>query len=690
MTEASSSAYPCSERLSSQALPMVIFACKSDLVDELQVPAATGNAIGEPFNVGLIEVSATLSEGKSKMRNGLRWLLYKIEQRNRRHQRRIATSLQEPQNVVNTSAPLTSPADALGSAVESDASTGTDQIMWRQALAMSASADKRHTRGSESHSSSSSLQWMTRAPLTSAAEEPAPSSTAPARESTELSLPMEKATTSQSLAPTNASDTPDPPAYISLEDLFGKLFGKIVSVADEAFIDTFFMTFRRFCKPHELMQEFFDRLTEIEAHAVSQDIKLWALMKITGALIKWAHAYPGDLKDDETHALFLRIIQLNLKHTFMAHMTEDLIKMEQNLENVVDVDTSWAMKVKSDSLALSSPSELVIDTDVLYDYDSALEKSSISTPLNGSNGSVSSSSLAANANESGSIPRKRSGSEPRYPSDLRQDDTGASKWASAVQTLLTTDPRTFAAELTKMQWELFSSIRPRDILRHDLGKEEEGPVGKAIDFFNHLSRWVSTLILANPKPRNRARVYEQFVQISRQLRRSNNYDSLYAMISGMQETSVHRLGATHALVQISPNIEKDFQSHLKLVDPRGAYVHYRRALQADISHGRPAIPLLPTILVLVSRLQSVRPEDKREDGMIQWDKFVRFGQILSSIPECQQKGPMITGAPSEAFRQLIMDTPVIMNEDALFERSKMLEPSGNAGNVFRRLASLAL
>ena len=70
-----------------------------------------------------------------------------------------------------------------------------------------------------------------------------------------------------------------------------------------------------------------------------------------------------------------------------------------------------------------------------------------------------------------------------------------------------------------------------------------------------------------------------------------------------------------------------------------------------------------TVLALVSRLQSVRPEDKREDGMIQWDKFARFGQILSSIPECQQKGPMITGTPSETFRQLVMDTPVIMSED---------------------------
>ena len=448
---------------------------------------------------------------------------------------------------------------------------------------------------------------MTRAPLAGAADETALSVTNEASEPAELAIPMEKATTNQSLAATNASDAPDPPAYVSLEDLFGQLFGKIVSAADEAFVDAFFMTYRRFCPQHELMQEFFDRLSEVEAHAVSKDIKVWALMKsvyaswqhkhilncrITGALVKWSHAYPGDLKDDQTHALFLRIIHLNLKHTFMAHMTEDLVKVEQNLDNVVDVDTSWTIKVKSGSLALSSTSELVIDTEVLYDFDSAIEKSSISTPFKESTGSVSSTSLAADANESGSLPRNRSGSEPRYPLDLRQEDAGPSKWTGAVQTVLAAEPRTFAAELTRMQWELFSSIRPRDVLRHDLGKEKEGPVGKAIDFFNHLSRWVSTLILASPKARQRAKVYEQFVQISRQLRRSNNYDSLYAVITGMQETSVHRLGATHALVQVSPSAEKDFQSHLKLMDPRGGYVHYRRALQADISHGRPAIPLL--------------------------------------------------------------------------------------------------
>ena len=103
---------------------------------------------------------------------------------------------------------------------------------------------------------------------------------------------------------------------------------------------------------------------------------------------------------------------------------------------------------------------------------------------------------------------------------------------------------------------------------------------------------MTTLILASPKAKHRARIYERFTLIAHQLRRLKNYDSLYAVISGMQETSIHRLSQTHALVTLGPGIVKDWQSHLKLMDPRGGYVHYRRALEADLSHGKGAIPLM--------------------------------------------------------------------------------------------------
>lgn len=64
--------------------PVVLFGCKSDPETEPVVNPSEADAIGQPYNVGLIEVTQSTSDGRSKMRNGLRWLLYKLEQRQRK------------------------------------------------------------------------------------------------------------------------------------------------------------------------------------------------------------------------------------------------------------------------------------------------------------------------------------------------------------------------------------------------------------------------------------------------------------------------------------------------------------------------------------------------------------------------------------------------------------------------------
>lgn len=65
-------------------MPAVLLACKSDPDKKLEVDAHVGDQIGHPYNVGLIEVTTATSQGKGKMRTGLRWLLYKLEEKNRK------------------------------------------------------------------------------------------------------------------------------------------------------------------------------------------------------------------------------------------------------------------------------------------------------------------------------------------------------------------------------------------------------------------------------------------------------------------------------------------------------------------------------------------------------------------------------------------------------------------------------
>lgn len=342
--------------------------------------------------------------------------------------------------------------------------------------------------------------------------------------------------------------------------------------------------------------------------------------RMTGAIIDWVQAYPGDLCDVETTRLFRLILDSITEHTFMAHLTVELIDIDKRIPTFTDPDKSWALRPPG-SISMSNrrksmmmPDELVLGDDLLYelDTDHSLSRSEVNTPIKDRGASTSSLQVAeeasaimnrvTSASESklatvSSMSDKDnksiySGSASASPSASAASDGSPVQWTAAVSWIMNNQPEHFASELTRLQWDLFSAIRPRDVFRHDLGKESDTPVGRSIVFFNRVSRWVSTMILASPKAKHRARIYERFTLIAHQLRRLHNYDSLYAVISGMQETSVHRLSHTHALVQLGPGIEKDWQSHLKLMDPRGGYVHYRRALQADLSHGRAAIPLM--------------------------------------------------------------------------------------------------
>lgn len=380
---------------------------------------------------------------------------------------------------------------------------------------------------------------------------------------------------------------------------------------DSGFVQSFFATYRRFLQPKDLMAEFVERFTEVEQYAVSRDIRLWALMKIAGCLSMWTKQYPGDLADHDTQTVFCNLLARMLKHSFLAHLTVELVKVQQNLHNVVDIDRAWACSSESytpptpTTIPPTTPAadsdtaaaiELVVDKEHLFDEPEAMSGNlsvghSLEKPK--STRSLSSSNLSVDASGRPSDGTSFNSSDSN--SDLNRSmstDPNSQRWTSAIQAVITMDSHDFAVELTKIQWQLFLNIRPRDILRHDLGKERDDPVGLSIEFFNHLSRWVSTMILAHPKPKMRAKVYEAFVRIARRLRKLNNYDSLCAVISGLRETSIHRLGQTHALVKLDPLIMRDFQSHMRLMDPRGGYTHYRRALQADATYGHAAIPLL--------------------------------------------------------------------------------------------------
>nr|WVH01957.1 ras guanyl-nucleotide exchange factor [Naematelia aurantialba] len=680
-------------QLDASGTSTVLLGCKSDPDAVLEVAAADANALCQPYDIGLIEVTIATTEGKGKMHNAVRWLLFKLEQRQRRRERQssVDSTAETAPAQLKTKTATMKPLDSLVSP-DSDASSGADRFMWyRRGPELGKSGHERGPGGhggdghvSDTRSSSSSLQWiMGSKPSTgndkrdsaggrsSLSTEGTGSAAVPAPASPSAQRPAEHILDTR-LNAVRAPESLSP--YTSLDGLMNQLFTAITSATNERFVRAFLLTFRRFCYTHQLMAEFLERFRQVERDSASDEERRWALMRMTGALLEWTKRYPGDLASEQTRGLFRDVVDLLLKHTFMAHLTADLVSVQGSIMDVVDLDASWsfgekraAPSITSTSTGLDVDRELSDDVDALDFgdkektpssrtvstaslvvggdlqaslHDGSDKKTSLDT---GSNLSASlhtdlQTSLSRGSNLSASLrgdlhPSLSRGSSLRAPASspkspngsavqlkrsntrsrtklgrgsaadsaasvsrfgLGDDDLGFSQWASAWAYVVQQDANDVAVNLTRMQWALFAAIRPRDVFRHDLGKEKDGPVGQSILFFNHISRWVTTMILASPKAKHRARIYERFMLIAHQLRRLNNYDCLYAITSGMSETSVHRLAQTQQLVvaQAAPALQQDFKSHMDLMEPRGGYLRYRKAIAADLAHGRSAIPLL--------------------------------------------------------------------------------------------------
>jgi hypothetical protein len=197
-------------------------------------------------------------------------------------------------------------------------------------------------------------------------------------------------------------------------------------------------------------------------------------IRITGSLIDWTSRYPGDFADSQTQSVYRETLELLLRHTFMAHLTADLITFEQRLADVTDLDASWSLQASSDiaqpmSIADESVVDLVNNKGIIGDFDSTINRSQVS--IRGRPQSQhSSSSLTIDTHPfSLYLGRHRSDSETKVysgnPSSedgrfgrKEGDEIGYGRWSTACDYVLGTDARLLAVELTKMQMELFNAI----------------------------------------------------------------------------------------------------------------------------------------------------------------------------------------------------------------------------------------
>lgn len=116
-----------------------------------------------------------------------------------------------------------------------------------------------------------------------------------------------------------------------------------------------------------------------------------------------------------------------------------------------------------------------------------------------------------------------------------------------------------ARQITLKQWDSWVAIKPWELLDLAWTKKEKAtkaPNGNSLfffvnnlvlsmtEFFNYLSGWVTTVILAAKTIKYRVNFYRKFIRLAYCFKQMGNFDGVMAIWSGLNRQPVYRLQKT--------------------------------------------------------------------------------------------------------------------------------------------------
>lgn len=485
---------------------------------------------------------------------------------------------------------------------------------------------------------------------------------------------------------TKSAETEDGDAKesgVAFEDLVDRLLAQPISKSDSKFAPIFLCLYRKFAPPSSLIEAIIRRFEDLKDQDLPHLTRKTFQLRYLNTLRDWTSGYPGDF----AHPLTRRAMSLFVQGLAVSPEYTTAIKEISLYLDVVaeDDDAQWACSDKSRSRANTTESFLTISS-----------VQSAASTLNADSPTLTADSSTEDVVEHIGLGKVQPNRISETPSLVPSTGRPESQCPGSVQKplntlenaqrqaqLLTPIPRNLltkvqwhqfmdvpevevARELTRIDWIMYCSIRPRDLIRHvSLANDQKdkckslGNFNRMIHQFNHVAFWVANVILLRDKPKHRARTLEKFMSIAWKLRYLNNYNSLGAMISGINSIAVHRLAQTRELIPVPA--QKQFMRLEILMGSQKSHSAYRLAWTNTPTQRIPFLPLHLRDLVLAE--QGNRTYVSGAEGeRINWKKFEIMGEVIIGIQKSQEI-PYPTINRNEEMQRLILDGRFCEDED---------------------------
>ncbi|KDB25654.1 hypothetical protein H109_02517 [Trichophyton interdigitale MR816] len=465
----------------------------------------------------------------------------------------------------------------------------------------------------------------------------------------------------------------------TLDELVDRLLSLPLSKQDAKFPAIFLCLYRKFATPFKVLTAIITRFEHINCSRSPLLTRHADQLRFLNVLAQWVSEYPGDFAGAKTRRLLIEFIASLEKNIVFAFAAKE---MNSYLEKFVeDDDLCWAY-TDEDSLPDSTDPFVDTTSNRMSQSMGNFNISDMDLDLSSQNSNLSTTSSADRA---GSI----SSQSFRTLLTVESAQQEAQKLELVPRNLLTKTQwrifmdipdEEFAREVTRMDWIMYSSFRPRELIRHvSLSGPNKGKssaylenVNRMIKSFNHLAFFVASMVLLRDKAKHRAQALEKFMNISLKLRQLNNYNALGAVIAGLNGTPVSRLSQTRELVP--PTLQKQFMSVVILMSTEKSHFAYRLAWGNSFNERIPFLPL--HLRDLVSAEEGNKTFVGANNDRINWRKFEVMGDVILSIQQ-SQKTSFPTYTKHDITQWLILEAKFAGDEEELYSRSMQVEASAS-------------
>ncbi|ORY01558.1 ras GEF [Basidiobolus meristosporus CBS 931.73] len=411
---------------------------------------------------------------------------------------------------------------------------------------------------------------------------------------------------------------------------------------DSDFVNVFLLTFRNFCCPSNFYQLLLARFKLRPPQGLTgTQLKVWNERKLTPIRLRvhnilktWLESYFYEDEDRECLGPILHLAQNDMKN-IMPIPAERLVKL---------------IKEKMDLMK-------------------KMEKFSVNT------GSL-------RLKNSKSVGRLKAAAAAQVPDEpppitLLMKSTFDRLSAQQYIPLVDIEPTEVARQLTIMENELFCSIRPHELIGQEFSKKEESlsfNVRQMSKMSTKITEWVVYSIIKEDNIRLRLDLLRYFIRLAEKCYSLNNFQTLLAIMCGLNLSTVSRLKRTWSLLPSKYEMLIDTLRHT--TDHNRNYYEYRRHIkQASL----PCLPFMGVYLTDLTFMDDGNPSFRRTDlQVINFSKHVKTVRIIQEIQRFQVPYNLTSVPTLQTYLRQQIDASSGWNPEELYELSLQREPRKEA------------